>query len=319
MTKRIDWISILQGWSMLLVVIGHVTLTNKFNDPSTPISTMIETIIYRFHMPLFILISGFLYHRTAFNSPPLQMLTNKVRRLLIPYFFFSFFTLLLKMSVNPLMKRPINNPFSEVISILFFPPENPLGEMWFISTLFIIFLLTPIFKSSIQNLSHTFIAIIFFITLYIFFPSGINIFSLSLVSKYILYFYIGILFSYYQIYQYINSNLSFLGLLLLFSFSNLLPEIPIISALIGIIFSFSLCLVISKYIPKIFLSYRNYTYQIFLMGIFPQIGIRLLYSKINIPDMYWVSIFVGIYIPVILSSIITKIHYKPFRLLFGLS
>ena len=195
--------------------------------------------------------------------------------------------------------------------------------MWFISTLFIIFLLTPIFKSSIQNLSQTFIAIIFFIILYIFFPSGINIFSLSLVSKYILYFYIGILFSYYQIYQYINSNLSFLGLLLLFSLSNLLPEIPIISALIGIIFSFSLCLAISKYIPKLFQSYRNYTYQIFLMGIFPQIGIRLLYSKINIPDMYWIlyifSIFVGIYIPVILSSIITKIHYKPFRLLFGLS
>ena len=65
MTKKINWISILQGWSMLLVVIGHVTLTNKFNDPSTPISTMIETIIYRFHMPLFIFVSGFLYHRTA--------------------------------------------------------------------------------------------------------------------------------------------------------------------------------------------------------------------------------------------------------------
>lgn len=30
---KIYWISILQGWSMLLVVIGHVTLTNIFENP----------------------------------------------------------------------------------------------------------------------------------------------------------------------------------------------------------------------------------------------------------------------------------------------
>ena len=53
---KIYWISILQGWSMLLVVIGHVTLTNIFENPATPVSTEVERIIYGFHMPLFMFI-----------------------------------------------------------------------------------------------------------------------------------------------------------------------------------------------------------------------------------------------------------------------
>ena len=59
---KIYWISILQGWSMLLVVIGHVTLTNIFENPATPVSTEVERIIYGFHMPLFMFISGGLFY-----------------------------------------------------------------------------------------------------------------------------------------------------------------------------------------------------------------------------------------------------------------
>ena len=62
--NRINWLSVLQGWSMLLVVIGHVTLTNVFQDPETPVSAEIERIIYSFHMPLFMFISGFLFYLT---------------------------------------------------------------------------------------------------------------------------------------------------------------------------------------------------------------------------------------------------------------
>ena len=60
--KKIEWISILQGWSMLLVIIGHITLTNQFKDPAFPFSAFLEKIIYSFHMPLFMLVSGYLFH-----------------------------------------------------------------------------------------------------------------------------------------------------------------------------------------------------------------------------------------------------------------
>jgi surface polysaccharide O-acyltransferase-like enzyme len=37
-TEKIVWISVLQGWSMLLVIMGHIALTNEFRDPDTPVS-----------------------------------------------------------------------------------------------------------------------------------------------------------------------------------------------------------------------------------------------------------------------------------------
>lgn len=41
MKQKITWLQILQGWSMLLVVIGHVTLTGIFKNPATPVSATI--------------------------------------------------------------------------------------------------------------------------------------------------------------------------------------------------------------------------------------------------------------------------------------
>ena len=32
MSRKIEWLSVLQGWSMLLVVVGHVTLSGTFGD-----------------------------------------------------------------------------------------------------------------------------------------------------------------------------------------------------------------------------------------------------------------------------------------------
>ena len=36
---KIEWLSILQGWSMLLVVIGHVVLTDNMFDDKYPMSS----------------------------------------------------------------------------------------------------------------------------------------------------------------------------------------------------------------------------------------------------------------------------------------
>ena len=53
--KKIDWLAVLQGFSMLFVVVGHVDLTNIPYDSNTPIASFIHKCVYSFHMPLFIL------------------------------------------------------------------------------------------------------------------------------------------------------------------------------------------------------------------------------------------------------------------------
>ncbi len=46
------------------------------------------------------------------------------------------------------MRRPVDFSWSEILDIVTFR-SNPLAEMWFISTLFVLFLFFPIYKWSL--------------------------------------------------------------------------------------------------------------------------------------------------------------------------
>ena len=84
--NKIIWLSILQGWSMLLVVIGHISLSNEFQDPQYPISSFIEKVIYSFHMPLFMFISGMLLYHTKISKEQKyrSVIVDKIKRLGVP-------------------------------------------------------------------------------------------------------------------------------------------------------------------------------------------------------------------------------------------
>ena len=83
MSNKITWVSILQGWSMLLVVIGHIMLTNIFQNEASPVTAFIEKTIYSFHMPLFMFISGFLFYHTKIEKDKdyKTTITDKSKRL----------------------------------------------------------------------------------------------------------------------------------------------------------------------------------------------------------------------------------------------
>lgn len=69
--QRILWIDILRGIAMFLVVYGHTSQNAE-----------IKKYIYAFHMPLFFIISGFVYHCTSYP----KYMKRKAQRLLLPYF-----------------------------------------------------------------------------------------------------------------------------------------------------------------------------------------------------------------------------------------
>ena len=137
--QKITWLQILQGWSMLLVVIGHVTLTGIFENPQTPVSATIERVIYSFHMPLFMFISGFLFYFTKISRDLAykEVVFDKLKRLGIPYLFFTFFTFAVKFIFSPFMKRPVELSLRQFTDSFLYPGSNPLSEMWFVATLFI--------------------------------------------------------------------------------------------------------------------------------------------------------------------------------------
>ena len=149
--KKIEWLAVLQGFSMLLVVIGHVSLTNQPGDPSTPIATGIERTIYTFHMPLFIFISGWLFYFTCISREKAykDMLMSKVKRLAVPFLAFTLVTTLLKSAFPGLMHRVVD--MEEIINTFILFRSNPLGEMWFIVVLFELMLLYPLYELITRN------------------------------------------------------------------------------------------------------------------------------------------------------------------------
>ena len=50
--KRIDWLDICKGLAILLVIVGHIYA----------IPFELRQFIFSFHMPLFMMINGFLIH-----------------------------------------------------------------------------------------------------------------------------------------------------------------------------------------------------------------------------------------------------------------
>ena len=82
--KRIVWIDTLKGFAILLVVMGHVC------QMRFPISgKWLADIIYSFHMPLFLFLSG-LFARKAVEAVDNRQVNGyiikKTRQLLVPFF-----------------------------------------------------------------------------------------------------------------------------------------------------------------------------------------------------------------------------------------
>ncbi len=324
--QKITWLQVLQGWSMLLVVIGHITLTGIFKNPGTPISAAIERIIYGFHMPLFMFTSGFLFYLTKIsrNINYGAVVVDKLKRLGTPFLFFTFFTFGVKYLFAPFMKRPVELSVKQVIDSFLYPGHNPLSEMWFIATLFIIMLTYPILRKAITTGWDIAMLLIVGAALNLFFPTDIELLCLSDVAYMFLFFCLGVLCCQFNIQRYFNSLGSLAITLFLFIWANLTFSCPNpLLNLIGIAFSLSLCLNVTKVAPRLFSSFRDYTFQIFLLGIFPQIAVRLLYGKLPQSEpLYWglylLSILLGIYIPVVVAKIIERINSPILRRCFGL-
>jgi fucose 4-O-acetylase-like acetyltransferase len=144
MKRRLEWVDIAKGITILLVVFGHAlqgiidSSHISFYSSNSSIA-FTKSIIYGFHMPLFFFMSalftGFL-HRNH-NSVILQ----KAKRLLVPYFIWSLITALFMQIAS----RYTNSGLGVKNFIL--SPIVPFSEYWFLYVLFFIYMLYLLVRS----------------------------------------------------------------------------------------------------------------------------------------------------------------------------
>lgn len=126
MISRLEYIDAIKGIAILLMLLSH-SMTEE---------NMLSMWITSFNMPLFFIISGFLFsYRNKKNEPFLHMIKNKLVKLMIPYFIFSlilaiFFCMLDFISSGEFIK----NFYTYIIRII---ELKGIESLWFIPCLFI--------------------------------------------------------------------------------------------------------------------------------------------------------------------------------------
>ena len=318
--KKINWLLILQGWAMLWVVIGHAFLGTAGEGPAW--ENVLFHFAYSFHMPLFMLVSGWLFYRTRMNDkwPYNKLLKDKALRLLLPGLVFSIVAYALKVAFPGEMSRQVGLNLREIVHQYLYPNDNPMRELWFIVTLFWFFVMTPLWKVVLKRAWTMWLMVAVLMALHFWNPS-IELLCINRVLIYAIWFYLGIVISKTDLVDRLFSKHAWLTLLVgIAIYVAGRMTIAIITTVGGIVLSFGLALMLDQYLPKTFSTFRNYTYQIFLMGIFAQMFVKILYRHFSMPYVvaYLFCIAIGIYVPVLVSKLIEKINWRPLSLCAGL-
>ena len=327
--KKINWLLILQGWAMFWVVLGHSFVVPMDEGPRW-VLTLYKSA-QPFRMPLFMLVSGWLFYLTRLKPTELsgfrggqwpynQIISEKAIRLLLPGLVFSILAFVVKIAFPGEMTRQVGLSLKEVVHAFLYPNDNPFRELWFIATVFWYFILTPLWKIVLQRDWTMWLTVIVLVVLHFWYPNW-GFLCLGKVFYMAIYFYLGLVICKKDIVERLfNKNPWFtlvigIAIYVLGRFTN-----GFITSIGGIVFSFALALILDKYLPKTFFSFRKYTYQIFLMGIFAQMLVKILYRHFPIPYLvaYLLCIALGLYVPVLVSKLLERINWKPLLLCVGL-
>lgn len=125
--SRLAALDSLRGFGILLVVLGH-----------TSWSAGLVSWIFSFHMPLFFIISGMLFHERQF----LDSFKKKVARLLIPYLFFGIVTFAYWALIERRLRGGGSGSVTNALTNIFLAragtnnyPQNAV--LWFLPCLFV--------------------------------------------------------------------------------------------------------------------------------------------------------------------------------------
>ena len=330
--SKLNWMAILQGWAMLLVVIGHASLRSEMSDTpwSQPVGAVFYRFAYSFHMALFVFVSGYLfaYTRIGKKRSYLNLIKSKFIKFGPPFIFFTTVGILLKFIFAKYMERPTQLSLSEFANAFLYPGCGPVSEFWFLAVLMWCFFLSPLLILVTNNRITAAISFILLAALCILQPITTKLFCANVVQDYAVYFLAGIIAQRYKMTEIFRGWKAFLivfAAIGVYAVSLWVDtSVPkIVPALCGIIFSVAFARIADKFIPNLFSSYRNYTYQIYLLALYFQVAIRLLYERYLSPQwfypMFIAGILAGLYLPVAISRIAELYGGRIMRLCIGLN
>lgn len=264
--SRILSLDIAKAICIVLVVVGHYCPEN-----SPAWYQAVNHIIYGFHMPLFMFVSGCVYIASKNDVDYGSFLLKKLKRLIIPYFVTSIIVISIKLLTQS--HAYVENPVSIIsyLKILIGPEAGYF--LWFIWALWWMFVFVPLCKNKKLRLVLFLVAIVLH---YIYFPV-IELFCFRETKLMLLWFMLGVIcFDYAQIRHFVTTYhpVKTMIALLLFCFfavnnaTNLFSVLEYLFPYVGIFFILELSKMIENFIKreklKVFSVVSGVSYIIYL-------------------------------------------------------
>lgn len=184
--RRIELLDRLKGVAGILTLFGHVIIMGNgevFRETDLYFNDKVFQLIYSFHMPLFMLISGFLFGRSVRlydRKKTAEQIFNKAKKLIVPLLLFSVLDLILSISNWISAGIQINIKIVVLQYLILF-----VTERWFLWAVFWCFLFSLLWKNLLKE--NPFVLAALFLIMFAV-PDGLNLGA----YKYMLpYFIIG--------------------------------------------------------------------------------------------------------------------------------
>lgn len=331
--EKLPEVTYLYSFGVILVITGHSYPAECFHLTIPIVPLCFQQVIYSFHMPLFTFLAGFLFIYTNNGRGKfevIQFIKKKAKRIIIPYVVISSLAFVPKAFLGRYTIRGIDFSFNAYVRGIIYPLDNPIILFWFLPTLFIVFLVAPIFLKLITRWQKKNVLIItctaIIALLNIFNPlSNVKIFNLSGVLEHLIYFWLGCLY-YLQKSEFERGNNLYrtilaLLLLILFNYYDRAPAVlRLTTALTGIILSLSLIQIYQKSKLNIFRYIDGYSYQIYLLQWFFHGFIRIVLWEVFLGGFFiffFFNFFAGLIPPVITTKLARK-YFPKLGIVIGL-
>ena len=182
MNERNVLLDVLKGFAIVLVVLGHSIQYSDIDFDSNPVFR----VIYSFHMPLFMFVSGFVSFKNFDGS--IKKLVKRFKSLIIPFWawfvFASFFSYLLFIFKG----GPAPDFVKSLILVLKYPDN---GGLWFLWVLFLNYVVLFLSLKISSRKEEVFMVLFFiFIIVFVHF-SGFNYLGISLLRWHLPFYLFG--------------------------------------------------------------------------------------------------------------------------------
>lgn len=312
---------------IILVVLGHY-----FPDDSPIWYVNLRFLIYMFHMPLFLFASGYIYESFKKNESYLPFVTKKIKRLMVPYFVTSIIIITIKLLTQKgmLVENPVT--LSSYVKMFYIPEAGYF--LWFVWSLFTMFLIVPVLKSKTIRIIVFAIAVLLH-----YLPFDLTpVFALAETKRMFVWFMLGVICSdnhvgeilrrikrwKYAVYLIVIAAfgilgavdmykyamyLSWLGIAMVMSVSSLIASMPKESRLIKLFIILSS----SSYIIYLF----HTTFEGFAKSIVNKFFVSEFVSNGDFVLKAAVVVVCGVVFPILLHKFVL-VRYSWLKFLFGL-